>query len=470
MRRAWAAAVVVAAATTVNGTPPTLALDNGLALTPPMGWSSWSDVGCPPDGVSAAVVREAAAELERTGLKKLGYTLLNVDDCWMERYRRDGRLAPVEAMGDVHALVMEMAQKGFGVGLYLDRGSKTCQDMAGSFGREELDVRQLAVDYGVSFIKVDSCHVVGGSVSDESLALRQFKRYATALRKVGKQREVVLSLCGPRAAVAGRKHGLYRNVANMWRVSTDVKTFGDVYATTRRMALVANLAGPGAWNDADHLITTSPQAWRNLTREQSRTQFSLWCVMGAPLLLASRDLTPFDVETFGNALAVRVNQDSGDGAQGGRMVVSTCVGEIPPLGRVRARDFDGLVRCFMVWGKRLSFVPPQLAAADADLDSSSGSGTRAAAAAAAAAALVMVNWDTTRAQVVGCDAKCLADVFGNDEEVVDLKGVLGVYGTTASSPKWTWDGNRRVVEATLGPSESVFLVVTATPVVPSPPK
>ena len=50
---------------------PAAALENGLARTPQMGWSSWNRFGC--SGVSEAAVLGAARALVQTGLKGLGY-------------------------------------------------------------------------------------------------------------------------------------------------------------------------------------------------------------------------------------------------------------------------------------------------------------------------------------------------------------------------------------------------------------
>ena len=47
-----------------------MALENGLALTPQMGWSSWTQFRC---DVSEEHVLAAARALVSTGLKNLGY-------------------------------------------------------------------------------------------------------------------------------------------------------------------------------------------------------------------------------------------------------------------------------------------------------------------------------------------------------------------------------------------------------------
>ncbi len=43
-----------------------VALDNGLALTPPMGWNSWNKFGC---NVSEDLIKSAADAMVSSGLK-----------------------------------------------------------------------------------------------------------------------------------------------------------------------------------------------------------------------------------------------------------------------------------------------------------------------------------------------------------------------------------------------------------------
>ena len=50
---------------------PAWAMDNGLARSPPMGWSSWNGYGGPttPD-----IIKATADALDKLGLRALGYT------------------------------------------------------------------------------------------------------------------------------------------------------------------------------------------------------------------------------------------------------------------------------------------------------------------------------------------------------------------------------------------------------------
>ena len=57
----------------------TLGLDNGLGLTPQMGWNSWNKFGC---NINEELIKKTADLLVYTGLSQKGYVYVNLDDCW----------------------------------------------------------------------------------------------------------------------------------------------------------------------------------------------------------------------------------------------------------------------------------------------------------------------------------------------------------------------------------------------------
>lgn len=54
-------------------------LDNGLGLTPQMGWNSWNHFNCK---INETLIRRTADLLVSTKLAAKGYVYLNLDDCW----------------------------------------------------------------------------------------------------------------------------------------------------------------------------------------------------------------------------------------------------------------------------------------------------------------------------------------------------------------------------------------------------
>jgi alpha-galactosidase len=65
--------------------PPAQALDNGLSLTPAMGWNSWLAFGCSGDNmtgsITAQIITETADAMVSSGLLSKGYDYVNLDDC-----------------------------------------------------------------------------------------------------------------------------------------------------------------------------------------------------------------------------------------------------------------------------------------------------------------------------------------------------------------------------------------------------
>jgi alpha-galactosidase len=62
---------------------PARSLDNGVGRTPPLGWNTWCvDGQCARDYCTAAEVKETADIIVSKGLRELGWTHINLDDCW----------------------------------------------------------------------------------------------------------------------------------------------------------------------------------------------------------------------------------------------------------------------------------------------------------------------------------------------------------------------------------------------------
>lgn len=319
-----------------------------LALTPPMGWSSWY---CMSGKVSAAWVQEAATALLATGLADHGWNYVNLDDFWMTRPAADsavlaalrareaatGRMAGYwkavvtdpELTGpardehdriranarfpDMPAYTAWLHTRGFKAGLYSSPGVVTCGGCTGSFGHEAEDAAQFAA-WGFDFLKYDWCsYYLEAAGLERADWILPNRRMGEALR--AQPRDLVFSLCQyGHAAVEtwGPEAG-----AQLWRTGSDLKdTWGSVSAAgfygEERDAQV----GPGRWNDLDFLmigrIGWSRQLHAvNLTRAEQRTHFALWCIRGSALLLAGDPtvLDRDDLALLTNADAIAVNQD-----------------------------------------------------------------------------------------------------------------------------------------------------------------
>ncbi len=148
------------AANAVKLTFPTeQAYGNGMALTPPMGWSSWNTFR---NRIDETLVYETALAMKQSGLLDAGYQYINIDDCWQSSLRdENGRLQGdfVTFPNGIPALVKKVNALGVKLGIYTSNGTLTCEDLPASLGNEAIDADTFA-EWGVEYFKYDFCHNV----------------------------------------------------------------------------------------------------------------------------------------------------------------------------------------------------------------------------------------------------------------------------------------------------------------------
>lgn len=131
--------------------------DNGAALTPPMGWSSWNTFH---NRISENLILEVAEAMEKSGLADAGYVYVNIDDCWQSAKRdANGCLQAdfVTFPSGIAELARQVNERGLKLGIYSSNGTLTCEDLPASLGHEETDARTFA-EWGVEYFKYDFCH------------------------------------------------------------------------------------------------------------------------------------------------------------------------------------------------------------------------------------------------------------------------------------------------------------------------
>lgn len=134
-------------------------LGNGVALTPPMGWSSWNRFR---QRIDSDNLEQMAAAMQKSGLVDAGYIYFNLDDCWQSSLRDEND----ELQGDMTRFPADMGifikrinEYGMKVGLYTSNGTLTCEDLPASLGREYKDAYTFA-RWGAEYFKYDFCHNV----------------------------------------------------------------------------------------------------------------------------------------------------------------------------------------------------------------------------------------------------------------------------------------------------------------------
>lgn len=280
--------------------PAAVALDNGLARTPQMGWNDWNAFGC---NVDAQLVEQTADAMVADGMKAAGYTYVNIDDCWLEKQRdANGNLVPDPAKfpDGISAVADYVHAKGMKLGIYNDAGTLTCAGYPGSLGHETQDAATFA-SWGVDYLKYDNCN------NDGSTTTQQYIDRYTAMRDALKAtgRPILYSICewGVNAPWTWAP-----KVGNSWRTTNDISdSYSSMLGIFETNVFLYPYSHPGAWNDPDMLEVGN--GGMSLTEE--RSEFSLWAAMDAPLIAGTdlRDLSAQDLSIYTNTAVIAVNQD-----------------------------------------------------------------------------------------------------------------------------------------------------------------
>jgi len=288
--------------------PTTHAWDNGVALTPPMGWNSWNKFGC---NVSEEMIKSMTDAMVTSGMKDAGYQYVVIDDCWQVSRDENGFIVadPQRFPSGMKALADYVHAKGLKFGLYSDAGTKTCAGRPGSQGHEFQDAMQYA-RWGVDYLKYDWCNTGTRNAQEAYATMRD------ALAATG--RPIVFSMCEWGTA---KPWQWAQNVGNLWRTTGDIsdhwegkKKWDDGSCCSMGMLDIVDAqvglegaAGPGHWNDPDMLEVGNG----GMTNLEYRAHFSFWAMLAAPLIAGNdlRSMAPEIKAILTNKEVIAVNQD-----------------------------------------------------------------------------------------------------------------------------------------------------------------
>ena len=277
-------------------------------LTPPMGWNSWNTFG---NDISDELIRTTARAMKDKGYLDAGYRYIVIDDCWslMERDAQ-GRLVPDPAKfpHGMKALADYVHDLGFLFGMYSCAGVRTCAGYPSSFDHEFVDAKTFA-EWGVDYLKYDFCNFPSSAEGKN--------RYATmsmALKASG--RDILFAACN--WGVDKPWQWMKSLGAHMYRSTGDIQ---DNFKSFSSIALsqLDNfcMSGQDCFNDIDMLTVGmygkgNVALGRACTDEEYQTQFALWCMLGAPLMLGGdvRAMNGFCEKLVLNRNLLRINQDS----------------------------------------------------------------------------------------------------------------------------------------------------------------
>lgn len=272
-----------------------------------MGYNTWNTFG---PNIDASLIKETADAMVDNGLLDAGYKYLVIDDCWSERHRdpiTDKIVPDKKKFPDGMKPVSDYVHsKGLKFGMYSCAGVRTCADYPGSFDHEYLDAVTFA-EYGCDFLKYDYCYKPE-TANGEML----YRRMGLALENCG--REILFSACN--WGVDG-VHGWARSTGvSMFRSTYDIfdnfKSFSDIALSQIDKFCYS---APGCFNDIDMLTVgmfgNGNVGTTGCDLNDYITQFSLWCLLGAPLMIGCdvRSMDPQIKALLTNKELIRIDQD-----------------------------------------------------------------------------------------------------------------------------------------------------------------
>ena len=302
-------AVLGAVAVQVSRAAPAAALDNGLALTPPMGFNDWNAFGC---NVDQDLIEQTADAMVANGMKAAGYSYVNIDDCWALPERdANGNLVPdpTKFPNGIQAVADYVHHDGLKLGIYEGSGTKTCSSshgFPGSFGHEYDDALQFA-QWHVDYLKYDDCNQPADQQNiPATIARYTAMRDALAAATAQTGQPIVFSIC--EKTDFGVPNSAWPEIGNLWRTTGDIHDqYSRMVSLFHTNVQLASLAGPGAWNDPDMLeIGNGGQ-----TDAEYRSELGLWSEMAAPLIAGTdlRSASPATLAIYTNADVIAIDQD-----------------------------------------------------------------------------------------------------------------------------------------------------------------
>ena len=282
-----------------------------------MGFNTWNRWHC---WVDESLLRRTADLMVKLGLVDLGYTYLNVDDCWQASRRERSASRPPSIVADpvrfpsgMRAFSDYAHARGLRFGLYTSQTELTCQARPGSYGYEAVDAAAYC-DFDVDYLKIDAC--AGARYAAHNVSWAKFRSGLDACAAArGRPFLMACSSCGVKTG--GGVNGCGQWIANdpvgcdVWRTGNDIQARWTSILTNfeqnTAMAPVQN-GHPGHYNDPDMLQVGNV----GLSPIEQRSHFTLWAAMGGPLLI-STDLARISADALAilsNREIIAVNQDA----------------------------------------------------------------------------------------------------------------------------------------------------------------
>ncbi|KZT18611.1 carbohydrate-binding module family 35 protein [Neolentinus lepideus HHB14362 ss-1] len=291
------------------------ALQNGLAIKPPMGWNPYNVFLC---DTTEDQYHTAAQALIKSGLSSLGYQYFNLDCGWQGTNRTENGTFTWDATripSGVPALASYVHGLGLKFGVYSDAGYYSCDFVGGSahwlgsLGHEKADAAAFT-SWGADYLKYDNCYSVNSTDFVDYNPPFSLEPHYTAMRDAlnSTSRPVVYSVCEWGVQDPAR---WATSVGNSWRISNDVgppNSWANIVRIINQVVPVTGFAGPGAWNDLDLLEVGNT----GLSVAEQQSHFAFWAAVKSPLLISTNlsNAAQSTLDILGNTRIIGLNQDS----------------------------------------------------------------------------------------------------------------------------------------------------------------
>ncbi|THV45485.1 hypothetical protein BGAL_0483g00080 [Botrytis galanthina] len=292
-------------------------INNGLAITPPMGWNSYNHYSCSPN---ETIIHSNAQALVSLGLSALGYHYVTVDCGWTLPDRAsDGTLTwnPDRFPSGYPALGTFIHGLGLGFGVYSDSGVQMCMTgtpaQVGSLYHELIDAQTFA-SWGADLLKYDNCYSDAATgfpntnyEPSTSPSLR-YQNMTNALATLSKP--MLFQICDWGVDFPSTWAPA---MGNSWRITNDIiPSYRTVPRILNQAVPQTSFAGPGHWLDFDML-----EVGNNVfTTTEEQTHFSLWAILKSPLVIGAALKDPLtrissaSLAVLSNKDVISYNQDS----------------------------------------------------------------------------------------------------------------------------------------------------------------
>ncbi|KAF7344845.1 Alpha-galactosidase [Mycena venus] len=253
--------------------------------------------------------------MKSLGLLDVGYTHVNIDDCYAEKSRdANGFIVPdsirfpdIKNMTDqIHALGLYVLTAFFPKQVF-DSGWFTCAGYPGSFQNELRDATTFQ-DWGFDYLKYDNCYIPDDDVIRQGM-VGKYQRMADALANLSQtsgKPPFIFSLCEwgqEQVWLWGSELG------HSWRVTGDIEPEWNSLASIINFnSFITQATDFSGHNDMDMLQLGNG----GLTFEEAKSHFTAWALMKSPLLIGTNlsAITPDILGILKNTEILAINQDS----------------------------------------------------------------------------------------------------------------------------------------------------------------